>query len=360
MSNGGSLRDQRPQLFSARGMSGSFGSAERPPTLQTSQIVADGSTAKMQQGPTSSLVSVVVPTLHRPMLLIRALASVFCQTWRELEVIVIVDGPDPETIAILQTIDDPRLRVIVNPRSLTAAGARNAGMDDAKGEWIAFLDDDDEWLPEKLARQMAYAAGRGPALITCLSRVVTPAASFVRPQIIYDNLQPIDEYLFDRNSPFAGRGFIQTSSYLLPRALCRDVRFRSDTPHDDWDYLLRLSKQQAVRVETVPEILVTLYVDDTRPSLSKSGTWSASLQWAEQMRPILTPRAYAGLCLGVVAPRAAKERAYRAAAPLLYHAFKYGSPRLWRVAAFLCEWLTPPSVLERLRQNAWFIGDIRR
>jgi glycosyltransferase involved in cell wall biosynthesis len=159
----------------------------------------------MQEYPPSSLVSVIIPTLHRPTLVMRALASVFRQTWRELEVIVVVDGPDPDTIAVLQTIDDPRLRVIVNPCSLTAAGARNAGMDQAKGEWIAFLDDDDE-LPEKLAKQMAYAANCGPVLVTYLSRVVTPAASFIRPQVIYDNLHPIDEYLFDRRSPFAGQG----------------------------------------------------------------------------------------------------------------------------------------------------------
>ena len=298
-----------------------------------------------------SLVSVIIPTLHRATLLMRALASVFRQTWRELEVVVIVDGPDPDTIAALQMIDDPRLRVIVNARSLTAAGARNVGMDHATGEWIAFLDDDDEWLPEKLAKQLAYTADRGAALITCLSRVVTPTASFVRPEVIYDNLIPIDEYLFDRRSPFAGRGFIQTSSYLLPRALCGDLRFRTDTPHDDWDFLLRLSKQNAVRVETVPEILVNLYVEDARPSLSKSGTWLASLEWAERMRPLLTPRAYSGFCLGVVAPRAAKERARSAPTLLLYHAFRHGSPRLWRVAVFLGLWLTPRGGIGRIRRS---------
>ncbi len=144
----------------------------------------DGSCA-MQKQRASGLVSVIIPTLHRPALLPRALESVFRQTWRKLEIIVVVDGPDPETIALVGRISDPRLRVIENPRSLTAAGARNVGMDLAKGDWIAVFDDD-EWSPEKLARQVAYAADRGPGLLTCLSRVVTPSASFVRPQAIYD------------------------------------------------------------------------------------------------------------------------------------------------------------------------------
>jgi len=317
----------------------------------------DAGDRQIQEYPARPFVSVVIPTLHRPVLLTRALASVFRQTWRDLEVIVVVDGPDPDTIAALETIDDPRLTVIVNACSLTAAGARNAGLDRAKGEWIAFLDDDDEWSPDKLAKQLAYGAERGPALINCLSRVVTPAASFVSPQVIYDNNLPIDEYLFDRRSPFAGYGFIQTSAYLLPRALCGELRFRTDTPHDDWDFLLRLSKQHAVRVETVPEILVTLYADELRPSLSRSGTWSASLQWADRMRPLLTRRAYSGFCLSAVGSRAAKERAYRAAAPLLYRAFRYGSPRLWRVAAFLGVWLVPYGALETLRRTVYRVRD---
>lgn len=181
---------------------------------------------------------------------------------------------------------------------------------------------------------------------------MTSTASFVRPQVIYDNSFPVDEYLFDRRSPFAHSGFIQTSSYLLPRALCGPLRFRTDTPHDDWDFLLRLSKQHAVRVETVPEILVTLYTEESRPSLSKSGTWLASLQWADRMRPLLTPRAYSSFCLTAVAARAAKERAYRAVAPLLYRAFRFGSPRLWYVAAFLGVWVMPGSAFGPMRRIA--------
>jgi glycosyltransferase involved in cell wall biosynthesis len=91
----------------------------------------------------------VIRTLRRPKLLPRALDSVFAQTYSPIDIVVVVDGPDEETIDILRSIVDPRLQVIVNERSLMAAGAWNAGVAIAKGEWIAFLDDDDEWLPHE-------------------------------------------------------------------------------------------------------------------------------------------------------------------------------------------------------------------
>src|SRR5215475_4171459 len=99
-------------------------------------------------------VSVVIPTRQRPKLLKRALDSVFAQTFRQFEAIVVLDGQDDDTVRALTTIVDPRIRVFVNPHSLTAAGARNVGVSHARGEWIAFLDDDDEWLPDKLEKQL--------------------------------------------------------------------------------------------------------------------------------------------------------------------------------------------------------------
>ncbi len=300
-------------------------------------------------GTQAPLVSVVIPTLRRGMLLARALKSVFNQTFQPLEVIVVVDGPDDATTTLLQSIVDRRLHVIVNPRSLSAAGARNIGADHAKGEWIAFLDDDDEWLPSKITTQMAFAAGRTRLLLSCLSRVETPTYTLIQPTAIYDNSGPLDDYLFDRRSWFARVGFVQTSSYLMPLSLFQEVRFRLDNPHDDWDFLLRLSKVLGVRIETVPEVLVVLHVDHQRPSLSTSGTWKASLAWIDSVRAIVTRRAYAGFCLGVVGPRAARERAHGGGILLLYRAFRYGSPRLWRTCAFIGLWLLPEQLIRRFR-----------
>jgi len=295
------------------------------------------------------LVSVVIPTLDRPKLLLRAIESVLRQTHREIEVIVVVDRPDPNTISVVRSVSDPRLRLVINPQRSTAAGARNAGADHATGEWIAFLDDDDEWLPNKLERQLAFAAGRPPALLSCLSRVVTPTASYVMPQVIFDNSGPIDEYLFDRRSLVGGLGALQTSGYLMPRALFEKVRFNAESRHDDWELALRLAKQAGARVEIVPEVLVVLYREEERPSLTaRNASWSASLSWLEGMRPILTRRAYSGFCLSVVGSRAAQERAYKALPDLLRLAFRNGSPGLWQVLRFLGYWVTPYEF-----QNLW-------
>jgi glycosyltransferase involved in cell wall biosynthesis len=296
------------------------------------------------------VVSVVIPTLDRPKLLLRAIDSVLRQTHREMEVIVVVDRPDPDTVSAVQSVSDPRLRLVVNPQRSTAAGARNVGVDHATGEWIAFLDDDDEWLPNKLERQIAFASGRPPALLSCLSRVETPTATYVLPQLIFDNSRPIDEYLFDRRSLFGGLGALQTSGYLLPRALFEKVRFNAESRHDDWELALRLSKQVGARVEIVPEVLVVLHCEEERPSLTaRNASWSASLSWLESMRPILTRRAYSGFCLSVVGSRAAQERAYKALPDLLRLAFRNGSPGLWQVLRFLGYWVTPYEFRDLLR-----------
>jgi glycosyltransferase involved in cell wall biosynthesis len=296
------------------------------------------------------LLSIVIPTLDRPKLLLRAIGSVLRQTYQEIEVIVVVDRPDPDTASAVRSVDDPRLRLYVNPHPFTAAAARNAGVDHARGEWIAFLDDDDEWLPNKLERQIAFATGRASALVTCLNRIVTPTATCIWPQVIYDNSGPIDEYLFNRRSLFGAPGLIQTSSFLLPRPLFDKVRFNVESAHDDWEFVLRLSKQAGARIETVPEVLTVLYFEEQRPTCTtRTWSWSRSLGWLDSIRPMITRRAYSGFCLGVVGTRAAQEGAYTALPELLYRAFQNGSPSLLDILPFFAYWLTPPGVRNQLR-----------
>ena len=86
------------------------------------------------------LVSVVIPTRERPELVIRAVGSALSQTYQNLEIIVVIDGPDPTTIEALKQVADVRLRWVEQPLSSGACAARNRGVAEGAVQSVAFLD----------------------------------------------------------------------------------------------------------------------------------------------------------------------------------------------------------------------------
>jgi len=102
-------------------------------------------------------VSVVVPTHNRVRVLPRTLESALAQQDVELEVVVVDDASTDGTWAYLEGHRDERIRPVRNERNLGVSGSRNRGVEEARGEWIAFLDDDDLWAPSKLSKQLALA-----------------------------------------------------------------------------------------------------------------------------------------------------------------------------------------------------------
>jgi glycosyltransferase involved in cell wall biosynthesis len=126
-----------------------------------------GDLPRKKRAPSVTLVSVVIPTFDRPALVPEAIASALAQTHREIEVIVVLNGATDETAEKVKKCGaQPRVRVVETKRANLAA-ARNYGMSLARGEWIAFLDDDDIWLPEKIELQLAAARASGADLVSC-------------------------------------------------------------------------------------------------------------------------------------------------------------------------------------------------
>ena len=99
-------------------------------------------------------VSVVIPTYNRASMLGRAIRSVVSQTFQDLEVLVVNDGSTDGTDAIVHSFNDERIVYLRHEMNLGGSVACNTGIRQAKGEYIALLDDDDEWLPTKLERQV--------------------------------------------------------------------------------------------------------------------------------------------------------------------------------------------------------------
>ncbi len=204
----------------------------------------------------NSTVSVVIPTHDRPQLAQRAVRSALAQEYEDLEVVVVVDGPDNATEKALADVSDKRLRDIVLPRPVGLAKARNLGVRADWGDWIAFLDDDGEWFPEKTTLQMKAAQS---------SRYLYPIVSsqFVartsRNELLWPRtlpFKPHSEYLLARKSWRYGEGLLSTITLLFPKDLYCQVPFQDVLEHhQDLDWMLRVIEHAGVGIEFVPKPL---------------------------------------------------------------------------------------------------------
>ena len=306
-------------------------------------------------------VSAIIPTRERPALLACAIRSALRQTWPNLEVIVVVDGPDSATTAYLETCSDARLRVVFLDERRGGSDARNAGVRAACGEWVAFLDDDDEWLPEKIAQQMrtAHAMPDWFPVVSCRLIAQSPTTSRVLPTRTYEQPQPIADFLFCRTSMRDPGGVMQSSTLLAPRELVVAVPFKSGLPmHQDWDWLIRVAAHKGVGVAMVRQPLCIWRTEDARASVGRAANWSFSLSWIRQIRDVISPRAYSWfIAIQCVWRARASHAGVRARFALLRAFFFEGDPELRSLLSFLIFALVPASLRRSMRKGFWKTRD---
>ena len=235
-----------------------------------------------------STVSVVIPNYNRAEAVVAAVESALAQDLSPLEVIVIDDGSQDDSVDRLRAIDDPRLVVI--PIANGGAGpARNRGFDMARGDYVALLDSDDRFLPNHLSDLMALAGG--DLTVAAYSPVVADRGGghfVVKPPRGIGEDEDMASYLM------CDRGFVQTSGLLVPRAIAARVRYRPDvTFGDDTDFAIRLALAGCrFRMTTTPSVV---WADDPRDDrLSASGHRAVKVQWLDDLRPHIPERAYRG------------------------------------------------------------------
>ncbi len=294
-------------------------------------------------------VSVVIPTHQRPALVVEAVASALNQTFRDLEVVVVVDGDDPATVAALSAIEDDRLRVILHAVALGNAAARNAGLDVTRGRWVALLDDDDLWQPEKIALQLAAgraALARGVAapVVSCRFVARTGTADLIWPRRLPVPGQAVSDYLFRRHRPTTGDGVVQTSTVLAPAALFRRVRFDPDCARFvDVDWLLRAAHEAAAQVVfAAPDRPLSFYRIEDRPRISNSGAWRDDVAWIRQRAHLVTGRATSSFLLTLASLRASREGDMSALPILLAQAVRAGRPGWAELVFHVANFAVPP------------------
>lgn len=220
----------------------------------------------METGNHIHLVSVIIPTFKRPAKLIKAINSVINQDYKYIEIVIVDDNgidsiESKGTISIVNALNDERIIVELHNENRGACEARNSGIKRAKGKYICFLDDDDEYYPNKISEQIN-------AIIT-LGLVNKSVIVFVGAVNIGDTVYKNSKWLNtvkdvyytpDRNL-ILSKNYIGSNSYVLIdresliKIGCFDRKMDSC---QDWDLFIRLALNQNVFVG-VNKILVKYY-----------------------------------------------------------------------------------------------------
>ncbi|MBE2317957.1 glycosyltransferase [Solirubrobacter sp. CPCC 204708] len=210
-------------------------------------------------------VSVVVPTHNRRDTVVSTVRELFAQHAVDLEIVVVDDGSTDGTSEALEALGDPRVRVVRHPRALGQSRARDAGVAAARAEWVAFLDDDDRWAPDKLRRQLDAAAAANADFVYCTAVTASVTGT------VFDHLPAPDPDALRRlirayNVIPAGSSNVLVRADLLQRVGGFDPAL---THLADWDVWIRLT--EAGQAAVCPEPLVAYILHETNIHLDQSG-----------------------------------------------------------------------------------------
>ncbi|MEK6794967.1 MAG: glycosyltransferase [Spirochaetota bacterium] len=227
-------------------------------------------------------VSVIIPTWNRALTIGNAVRSVLCQTFTDLEVLVCDDGSTDTTMDIVRGINDVRVRFIQGPRGGRPAIPRNRGIALARGEWIAFLDSDDEWMPDKLEKQLSALKGCNEKACSTNAIRILPDKSEAGNLLDWQRSPITFDVLNERINP------IICSSIIVHRSLFDIIEGFPEEEYctaEDYSLWMRLSTQTNVIFLSEP---LVRYSDDaahsvrtTRPAVS------VQKQWRELVRTFL-------------------------------------------------------------------------
>jgi teichuronic acid biosynthesis glycosyltransferase TuaG len=194
------------------------------------------------------LVSIIVTTFNRPTLLIETVRSLLTQSYQHFEILVVDNNSVENVGAVLETFRDDRIRFFKNANRGIIAVNRNVGILQARGQMLAFCDDDDSWFPNKLERQLKMFNADRHIGIGASSRIIGGGGSYRRSSLLKGGERGLEELMRDGPPPFSSLLVVQTG--LL---FSEDVRFRNV---EDFDFQLRLVHRSQKKIAIIEEPLI--------------------------------------------------------------------------------------------------------
>jgi glycosyltransferase involved in cell wall biosynthesis len=193
-------------------------------------------------------VSVLIPAYNCETTIYRAIQSVLLQTFRDFELIIVDDGSQDGILEVIKTIVDPRIKVVRHPKNSGEAEARNTAVKSSSGRYVAFLDSDDEWLPEKLSRQMEAIRNEQERIIANVTGYyLFDEFNIRRKEIPY---RPVSWFKYLLMGCSQGPG----TTMIVSREAFEKVGYYDPSlpRYTDWDWLLRFTKLYPLTVTLEP------------------------------------------------------------------------------------------------------------
>lgn len=213
----------------------------------------------------SPKVSVILPTYNRAAILHNAVQSVLTQTFSDFELLIIDDCSKDETRQVVSSMTDKRIRFVSLEKNSGGGASRNAGIFRSKGEYIAFIDDDDRWLPDKLETQLSFLENKPVDLCYCAVKKTYWSKYLKQTRFNRPKSENLHKAIMQDN--FIGG----TSSVIVRRTALAEINgFDPSLPAlQDWDLYIRLIKQQT-RIQGISKPLNEYYKIDEKHSISRS------------------------------------------------------------------------------------------
>jgi hypothetical protein len=276
-------------------------------------------------------VSVIIPSIGKPSLG-EAVASVLRQTYSNYEIVVRLDPLAP-IHAALDLPRDSRIRVVDAEQHEDISVSRERALVDCRGSLIAFLDDDDRFLEQKLEVQIAVAnraLSMGADHIVVACRVILHDL-FGRTRIVPRELKAADqlmsEYLFRRRQIRPDAAGVGASMILCDRKLALELASGAPSSlHEDWEWAIRADQHPNTLIIMVPDVLTERMLQPKGTSASSRASWRASAQWLVDHEGMLSSRCQADFLLCVTLPLAVSQRDWRGALKIVGRSLKTGLP----------------------------------
>lgn len=279
------------------------------------------------------LVSVIIPSIGKESLS-EAISSVLRQTYSKVEVVVRVD-PRAPTHAGLDLPNDPRIRLVRAQSHEAISVSRDRALADCTGTLVAYLDDDDRFLEQKLEIQVAAATralsmGFDHAVVACRVAVRDSfGITRVAPRTLKGAQQGMADYLFRRRQVRPGGTGVGASMVLcdtgLARALAQDT---SSSLHEDWEWAIRADDYPNTSFIMLPDILAQRTRNPEGTSASTQADWRVSAQWVTDHRSMLSSRCQSDFLLCITLPLAVSQHDRAGAATVVWRALVSGLPGL--------------------------------